>query len=196
MQTKEYILTNAVQLLNRQGATPTSLRQIASYLEMSDGNLRYHFRTKEALISAMVEQMLEEMALIALTEKPVGKLSLKLIREQLRAVFFTMYRYRFIFLEGPLLMKQYQPFRNVLSKEILIRKEFLHALLFTQQMPGSIISEEVKELLIRKAEQLFIISDNWIKYLELSEYTSSISIDDEINHYVNLCLSLLPTEQF
>ena len=61
MEKKEYILTNATQLFNRQGATATSLRETAAYLEMSDGNLRYHFKTKEDLLLAIFNQMVQRM---------------------------------------------------------------------------------------------------------------------------------------
>ena len=42
----------------------------------------------------------------------------------------------------------------------------------------------------RTFEQIFIISDNWIKYLELEE-TEENSIEVKIDHYINLFLSLL-----
>ena len=57
MKLKEKILSKAVELFNERGIASTSPNQIAAALEISTGNLTYHFKTKESLIKELYEQM-------------------------------------------------------------------------------------------------------------------------------------------
>ncbi len=57
MKLKEKILIKAVELFNERGISSTSPNQIAAALNISSGNLTYHFKTKAILIKAVYEQM-------------------------------------------------------------------------------------------------------------------------------------------
>ncbi|AHM59436.1 regulatory protein tetr [Flammeovirgaceae bacterium 311] len=190
MQTKEYILTNCTELFNRQGATATSLRQVAAYLDMSDGNLRYHFRTKEDLVTAIFQQMLQEMEVSINPAKVEDAALLEEVRKQFRTIFFTMYRFKFLFIESTLLLRQYEGFRK-LFVELMEARRIFFLQFFTQYKAKGFFSNQYSELHYEMIfEQIFIISDNWIKYVELEKNTPS-SIDKKIDHYIDLCLMLL-----
>ncbi|WP_224996407.1 TetR/AcrR family transcriptional regulator [Cesiribacter sp. SM1] len=190
METKDYILTNATELFNRQGATATSMRQLAAHLDMSDGNLRYHFRTKEDLVTAIFRQMLLEMDAAINTENIERAALMEEVRKQFRSVFFTMYRYKFLFIESNLLLKQYEVFRQSFIELMEARKAFfLH--FFQEYKADGFFNKQIPHARYEMIfEQIFIISDNWIKYVEL-ERTSPDSIDKKIDHYIDLCLVLL-----
>ena len=191
MEKKEYILTNATQLFNRQGATATSLRETAAYLEMSDGNLRYHFKTKEDLLLAIFNQMVQRMeATIHAKEVSSSKELIEEVREQLRSVFFTMYSYKFLFIESNLLLKQYKVFRHAFMALMEARKQFFMELLREYQAKGFLSHQHSDNHYEMLFEQIFIISDNWIKYVELEKTTPS-SIDKKVDHYIDLCVMLL-----
>ena len=191
MEKKEYILTNATQLFNRQGATATSLRETAAYLEMSDGNLRYHFKTKEDLLLAIFNQMVERMeASIQAKEVSSSAELIEEVREQMRSVFFTMYSYKFLFIESNLLLKQYKVFRHAFMSLMEARKQFFMELLREYQAKGFLSQQHSDYHYEMLFEQIFIISDNWIKYVELEKTTPS-SIDKKVDHYIDLCVMLL-----
>ncbi len=57
MKLKEKILIKAVELFNEQGIASTSPNQIAAALQISSGNLTYHFKTKAILIEEVYEKM-------------------------------------------------------------------------------------------------------------------------------------------
>ncbi|NRB47928.1 MAG: TetR family transcriptional regulator [Saprospiraceae bacterium] len=57
MKLKEKILLKAVELFNEQGIASTSPNQIAAALNISSGNLTYHYKTKAILIEAVYEKM-------------------------------------------------------------------------------------------------------------------------------------------
>lgn len=57
MKLKEKILSQAIELFNEAGISSTSLNQIADKLQISPGNLTYHFKTKAILIKEIYEKM-------------------------------------------------------------------------------------------------------------------------------------------
>ncbi|MEO0898122.1 MAG: TetR/AcrR family transcriptional regulator [Bacteroidota bacterium] len=60
MKLKEKIIMKAVELFNEKGIPSTSPNQIAAALNISTGNLTYHYKTKESLIREVYERMHEE----------------------------------------------------------------------------------------------------------------------------------------
>ena len=60
--TKQKILDTARELFNERGYNAVSLKDIADALNISKGNLTYHFRKKEELMEALLtENQLEEL---------------------------------------------------------------------------------------------------------------------------------------
>ncbi|PKM29660.1 MAG: TetR family transcriptional regulator, partial [Gammaproteobacteria bacterium HGW-Gammaproteobacteria-12] len=62
MKTRERILQTALLLFNQQGEPNVSTLEIANELEISPGNLYYHFHGKEPLILELFERFQAEMA--------------------------------------------------------------------------------------------------------------------------------------
>lgn len=112
------------------------------------------------------------------------------VRKQFRGIFKIMYHYRFLFIESTLLLRSYQPFRLAFLQLFEARKTFFSGF-FQEYINKGIFRENMgKGFYDRTFEQIFIISDSWIKYLEL-EVEDDISLDEKIEHYINLCISLI-----
>jgi AcrR family transcriptional regulator len=62
--TKERILNSAVELFNSRGFVNVTMRDIAAELDMSLGNLTYHFKKKEELMEAIHERIILERNLL------------------------------------------------------------------------------------------------------------------------------------
>jgi len=57
MTTKQKIINQAIESYNTYGLTNITSRDIAKLLNISPGNLDYHFKNKEALLKAIYEQL-------------------------------------------------------------------------------------------------------------------------------------------
>ena len=74
MSTKDKILEKSLELFNNQGVHNVGVRDIARALEMSPGNMSYHFPKKEDVILALMEKMSARGASIPIaTDVVVGK---------------------------------------------------------------------------------------------------------------------------
>ncbi len=116
MSTKERILDAALALFNELGERKVTTNHIATHLQISPGNLYYHFKNKQAIIFALFERY-EERVLTILqvppnrTLQPMDKLN------YLQAIFRGLWDYRFmhrdmehLLLEDPQLHARYRQF--------------------------------------------------------------------------------------
>ena len=95
-QTRQRILDTSLAMFNAQGEPNVTTNHIADELEISPGNLYYHFRNKDDIIEQLFQRYEERMdsALLA----PEGRLpNLEDIWLQLHLAFEVMWDYRFIF---------------------------------------------------------------------------------------------------
>jgi AcrR family transcriptional regulator len=60
--TKDKIISKAIDMYNAQGFSNITSRDIAKELEMSHGNLEYHYKNKEAILAAIYDRMKEEVS--------------------------------------------------------------------------------------------------------------------------------------
>ena len=95
-QTRQKILDTSLALFNQQGEPNVTTNHIADELEISPGNLYYHFRNKDDIIEHLFQRYEERMdsALVA----PEGRLpNLEDIWLQLHLVFECIWEYRFLY---------------------------------------------------------------------------------------------------
>jgi len=161
MKTKERILAKALELFNSEGLKEVTLRKIAVALEMSQGNLNYHFKTKSELIAALyfdlVAHMDREMEKIAQDQA-----LLPLIFESSWVSMKTLYDYRFITKDlyavldaDPDLKKHYLGLQGLRKQQYM--QLFSHMI---QQ--GLMRPEEFEGEYLGLYERMNILGDNWI----------------------------------
>ena len=95
-QTRQRILDASLAMFNAQGEPNVTTNHIADELEISPGNLYYHFRNKDDIIEQLFQRYEERMdsALVA----PEGRLpNLEDIWLQLHLVFECIWDHRFLY---------------------------------------------------------------------------------------------------
>ncbi|MEJ2680375.1 MAG: TetR/AcrR family transcriptional regulator [Gammaproteobacteria bacterium] len=122
MKTRDKILQTALELFNQEGEASVTTLDIAQTLNISPGNLYYHFRGKEDILSCVFDQLY--LALIPRLEEL--EISLAGLENQpivLEALFDTLWDFRFAFLDTYRLATHYprlkRRLQNLLARQQL-----------------------------------------------------------------------------
>lgn len=97
MTKKEQILQKALEMINEKGYMNVGVREIARALEMSPGNLSYHFSKKEDILIAMLEQF-QETNSSSYEDYLAQTPSLERFLELMKKIFESQYHYRGVFI--------------------------------------------------------------------------------------------------
>ena len=82
--TRRRILDHARRAFSERGVAAVPIREIARDLDLSPGNVSYHFATKEALIAALIEEAHAENE--ALVASPAGPLDFARVDRVIRTI--------------------------------------------------------------------------------------------------------------
>ena len=110
MKTRDKIVIAALEQFNEFGERNVTTNHIAAFLEISPGNLYYHFRNKQEIVREIFALYSDEL-LERFTPIQAQKESLALLKHYLDSIFTLMWKYRFFYANLP---------------EILQRDEVLH----------------------------------------------------------------------
>lgn len=94
MDTKTKILTAARLLFNDFGFSNVTIRMIAKELEMSSGNLNYHFKTREDILEALYFEMVKEFD-SRVEQLGVQEITFQTIKQDIHQSLKRMVDYRF-----------------------------------------------------------------------------------------------------
>ncbi len=160
-RTKEKILKQSLILFNDQGLDHVSLRSISNALNMSVGNLQYHFKKREDIIHELYFQLVSTID-IAIENSGNTQSKLEEFFETTAAIVNCFYEYRFIFQDFTSVMNQHEAIRTHYQELMKNRKLQFSAFI------GSLIKRNLmrKELLPNEYDHLFvrfqILSDFWM----------------------------------
>ena len=116
-KTRQRILDTALILFNERGESTVSTNHIADELEISPGNLYYHYRNKDDIIEQLFQRFEERMDLALVV--PEGRaITLEDVWLQLHLVFECIWDYRFL----------YRDLVNILSRNRSLRLRFARIL--------------------------------------------------------------------
>ena len=97
MNTKEKIIATATTVFNEKGYSAVNLKELAQVLDISRGNLTYHFKNKEDLLEAIVGEMWEKLA--KEKEKTLQVPSFENMHSQTQLYHKFQREYAFVFLD-------------------------------------------------------------------------------------------------
>jgi AcrR family transcriptional regulator len=168
---KQQILTKAIELLNTHSINKTSFRDIALELGLSDGHVRYYFKTKEILLLEIFKQLDEEV-MDAAGQVESNPDVQKLIKAQLKTAFTTMVRYRFIFYEPPATFGQF-PKLQAAYKQLLQDRKALFLSVFQDLIRvGFFKADFTADKQEKVFYALFVFSDSWIRYYTIMSHSA------------------------
>lgn len=127
LKTKDKILLTAVALYNKSGVQGITSRHIAGEMGISHGNLDYHYRSKEELISAIYDKMRAEMSDYFIIRN-ANSSSIEHFHLLLGQLEEFQYKYRFINLDVMEITRAYPKISLLLQKTSEHRKQQMNAL--------------------------------------------------------------------
>lgn len=169
LKTKERILQLSLQLFNERGERSVTTNHIAAELNMSPGNLYYHFRNKNEIIKDLMAQYQQQtLEMLALPDDRVLDANDKI--RYFQVLSSQLWAYRFLHRDVYHLVENNEDFRlmypcfanQVMQQGQKIYKAFVSAGLM--EMTDS----EIEALTIN----LWIVLTNWTNFLYMSGHIS------------------------
>ena len=172
MKTKDRIIEASIELFNSQGERNVTTNHIASHLNISPGNLYYHFRNKEEIIRHIFTKYADHMQVSFEPVKP-SQDAMKILTNYLDAVFSALYHFNFLYDNLPVIMAR-DPELRVQYLQIHDKMmEKIHHLIVSLQVAGVINMDntDIDDLAnIIKQQVTF-----WISYSKTSSEESEIT---------------------
>lgn len=164
--TRERILETALDLFNHEGEAATTTNAIADTLDISPGNLHYHFRTKQSLVEALFERF-EQRMLQLLSDGAPDRIEIDDAWLFLHLVFETIAEYRFVYRDLTDLCHRYDEvhrrMRGILKLSMQTAELMLGALTRNGEME---IDAEARTTLVRT---MILVASYWIAFDEVLE---------------------------
>lgn len=122
MSTKKRIIAQAIKSYNSEGLTNVTSRDLAQSLEMSHGNLEYHFKTKENLLKAIYIQMKADISEVY---EQIGASEDALVRFNELIIRLEKFHrtYSFFNLDVLEISRNYPELNKLLAQTFQVRKE-------------------------------------------------------------------------
>ncbi|WP_267401824.1 MULTISPECIES: TetR/AcrR family transcriptional regulator [unclassified Chryseobacterium] len=196
MKTKEKIISTALNLFNEKGYNSITTRHIAAEMNISAGNLHYHFKHSEDIIREIFSLLKKEMDTMLDGLRNKATKSLEDLFNYTQSSFEIVYAYRFIFLNFVDILRNIPEIEQQYKELNISRKEEFQSI-FSGFQESKIFVEEIPDFIIdNMVSQIFIIGDNWMTYNSL---TLKLDKKEAIQHYslifLNLFYPWLSTDQ-
>ena len=185
---EDKIIAGSVKLFNERGINQTSFRTIASLLKISDGHIRYYFKTKESLLLAIFNKMNNDI--LSLTpQNKIDIIDAQDLKSKLTEAFNVMVNYSFFFVESPKTINQF-PELTLVYKNLVIDRKSLFLNLFQNLTSNGFFKKTFSAKLHELAfYNIFIISDSWIRYYII--LNNQAPDKEAIDFHSNLVFSIL-----
>jgi AcrR family transcriptional regulator len=186
-QTRQRILETSLAMFNAQGEPNVTTNHIADELEISPGNLYYHFRNKEDIVEqvfARYEARMDQTLLV-----PEGRLpNLEDVWMQLHLVFECMWDYRFLYRDLVDILSRNRKlkahFARILSRAATSASEVLRGLVEAGVMRAT--PDEIRAT----AENVLLVATFWMNF-NIVRNGRAESDQDDLTHGIYQVMLLI-----
>jgi AcrR family transcriptional regulator len=187
MQTREWIVDTAIALFNEAGTGPVTTNHIAQAMGISPGNLYYHFRNKEAIVSAIYARLRPawEAASALQPGRPPTVADLHAV---LSRHFRIVWDFRFYYRELPALLRRDPELAREYREVRRAGLANIEALLRHLVDAGILILPDPDVTLPELAQICWVLADFWLPFAELGDDPVGPA---ELDHGVALILRVL-----
>lgn len=166
MSTKEKILHAAKELFNFKGVENVTTRHIASQINISQGNLHYHYPNKNEIIIELHKQFLGEvmqrMSMVASTE-----FNLEMWYNLVSSAFRVMYDYRFFFIDTLVIWRKIEMIKHS-SLAFYEQSKFQFSFLISQLNERGLLRNDISaEQFNNLYKHVAIFYNSWLSMVDV-----------------------------
>lgn len=187
MKTKEKILQAALHLFNTKGISSVSLRDIATVVGISKGNLGYHFPKKETIVEALYLAMNKALSDISSRFKVGGNLLVQMLKAPLTTYTITN-QYRFLHIDYVYILQHYPQVKLQHEKQLKERMPQLIGIFDILKQQGLFRLEVTHEQCMLLMQQSTLIRAMW--FVQVDGYYCETE-QEKRWHYVQMVNQLL-----
>ncbi|WP_458626741.1 TetR/AcrR family transcriptional regulator [Winogradskyella sp. PC D3.3] len=188
-KTKDIILENSLELFNSLGLSKVTLRTIANKMEISQGNLNYHFKKREDIIEALYFKLVQSID-SSMSSMQEFKNPLKALFSISQTMMNNFYEYRFFLLDFVQIMRENKKIKIHYSK-LITEREQQFSMLFNLLIENDLIREEILPNEYKNLyKRLQLLSDFWISDAEI--FHSELTKKSISKYSVILMQSIFP----
>lgn len=195
MKTRDRILHTSLLLFNEEGEPNITTVDIANEMDISPGNLYYHFRGKDSIIAELFDQF--ERSLGEVLKTPIDKpLQLEDNWFYLYVVFEEMYSYRFLYANLHDLLERYPKLKQRFRRLLLLKREALHAVWTTLSREAVVTGAAAAEI-DALVDNMVLLLNYWITYDQLMNRgeTPALSIHRGVYQLMSMLAPYLGEQQ-
>ncbi len=164
---KEKILSVALGLFNEKGTPNVSQRTISSELNISPGNLTYHFKKKDDIETELYLRLVSRIDQ-SLSELRDCEMTVRLLFEFVETLLVAFFDYRFVFLDFVHIMRNNSTIASYHAELSKKRKEQFMAIIDRLLEAGIFRPPELDHEYQFLYERMAILSDFWVIEAEIT----------------------------
>jgi AcrR family transcriptional regulator len=177
-RTRERILATGLALFNRFGEPHITTADIADEMNISPGNLYYHFRNKDDIIGELYDALEADVAPL-LTAPPAREPNIEDLWLLLHLLFERMHNYRFFYRDVDEITSRNRRvarrFANLTQRGVATVIELCAGLVRTGSMHAS--SREIAAL----AANVVLVATYWMSYQRVSAAGSGVDAPGDVS---------------
>ncbi|MFT4526836.1 MAG: AcrR family transcriptional regulator [Bacteroidia bacterium] len=171
-ETKARIISTSVELFNKKGFVSVTMRDLATELDMSLGNLTYHYKKKEDLIIAIHERIIEERNVMLESVQMIP--SILNIHQQLVPLLQLYERYRFLQQDILEVTRAYPLIAHAMQEHIKNQIKYIKAIIDYSVGSGNMQPEARLGQYQQLAETVWMIITFWLTQRELRDQKGNL----------------------
>ena len=179
MKTRDRILQTSLRLFNECGEPRITTNHIADEMDISPGNLYYHFRNKDEIVALLFQQF--ERRMEAALQAPQRRVpNMEDMWLYLHLVFETIWEYRFL----------YRDLNNILNRSKKLRTHFRRILERKMSTATAIcrglveagIMTATREDITALTRNIAVVATYWLNFQSIGTGTVAPNCDSDSNH--------------
>jgi AcrR family transcriptional regulator len=174
-RTMERILAGSLRLFNSEGEGNVTTGLIADALDMSPGNLYYHFRNKEQIVEALFRRFEARMDVEPRRSAHAGQ-AMEDLWLYLHLAFEAIWEYRFIYRNLDDLLARNRRLRDVYNRIVDRKLAAFEALCDSLVGAGAMKAspEEIHAL----GRNVIVVATYWLNFQSIRRRRDDVSADD------------------